>query len=187
MFHALTGCDTVSYFLGRGKKSAWEAWHACPMVTDAFLELMSRPEAVSEDMLHAVERFVILMYSRTCPLEQVNEARKQLFSHGSTRTIENIPPTSAALLQHTKRATYQAGHVWSQCLVAAASLPSPSDWGWVKDGPQWKPHWSDLQDASQHCYELIHCGCKKGCRNRCKCRSSNLPCTELCTCRGACT
>ena len=24
LFHALTGCDTVSYFRGRGKKTAWD-------------------------------------------------------------------------------------------------------------------------------------------------------------------
>lgn len=186
IFHAFTGCDTVSYFLGRGKRSAWEAWQACPEISGAFLQLMCRPADVSDDILKAAERFVIVMYCRTCPLEQIDEARKQLFSHGS-RTMDNIPPTRAALLQHTKRAAYQAGHVWSQCLDLVPNLPSPSDWGWIKDGTQWKPHWTDLQDASRHCYELIHCGCKKGCRQRCKCRSSNLPCTELCICRGACT
>lgn len=47
IFHALTGCDTVSFFPGRGKKSAWEAWQACPLVTDGFLQLMARPDKVS--------------------------------------------------------------------------------------------------------------------------------------------
>ena len=26
MFHAFTGCDTVSSFDGRGKKTAWDTW-----------------------------------------------------------------------------------------------------------------------------------------------------------------
>ena len=30
MFHALTGCDTVSFFAGRGKKTAWDVWKAFP-------------------------------------------------------------------------------------------------------------------------------------------------------------
>jgi uncharacterized ParB-like nuclease family protein len=25
-FHAFTGCDTVSAFVGKGKKTAWQAW-----------------------------------------------------------------------------------------------------------------------------------------------------------------
>ena len=33
--HAINGCDTVSSFLGCGKKSAWLAWSSCPSVTDA--------------------------------------------------------------------------------------------------------------------------------------------------------
>ena len=31
--------------------------------------------------------------------------------------MENIPPTHDALMQHTKRSAYQAGHVWSPCLL----------------------------------------------------------------------
>ena len=33
LFHALTGCDTVSSFAGIGKKTAWVAWNVYPEVT----------------------------------------------------------------------------------------------------------------------------------------------------------
>ena len=56
------------------------------------------------------------MYSRECSASGVNEARKELFAQCS-RTMENIPPTNAALLQHVRRAAYQLGYVWSQALV----------------------------------------------------------------------
>ena len=39
LFHALTGCDTVSSFAGIGKKTAWAAWNVYPEVTEAFEEL----------------------------------------------------------------------------------------------------------------------------------------------------
>mgnify|MGYP000079044939 FL=1 len=35
MFHAFTGCDTVSFFGGRGKRTAWDTWKACDDVTPA--------------------------------------------------------------------------------------------------------------------------------------------------------
>ena len=35
-FHAFTGCDTTSQFLGKGKKSAWDSWISYPEVTKAF-------------------------------------------------------------------------------------------------------------------------------------------------------
>ena len=61
------------------------------------------------DVFDVLQGFVVLLYSRTCDLNNVNEARKQLFSQGS-RTLENIPPTEAALLQHCKRAVHQGGY-----------------------------------------------------------------------------
>ena len=33
MFHALTGCDTVSFFGGRRKKTAWDTWNVFPELT----------------------------------------------------------------------------------------------------------------------------------------------------------
>ena len=43
IFNALTGCDTVSSFAGRRKKTAWEIWKVFPEVTDAFEELLRMP------------------------------------------------------------------------------------------------------------------------------------------------
>ena len=40
-------------------------------------------------------------------MERVIEARMELFCRES-KAMENIPPTSDALLQHIERATYQA-------------------------------------------------------------------------------
>ena len=42
------------------------------------------------------------MYSKTTELEKINEACQLLFSKGR-RSVENIPPTQAALLQHIYR------------------------------------------------------------------------------------
>ena len=127
MFHALAGCGTVSFFAGRGKQSAWGLWNVFPQLTDVISALMARPEGV-EDSMAVIERFVTLLYDRTSNLMQVNDARKDLFSRKS-RSLDKIPPTGAALLQHTKRAVYQAGHIWSQADVTEPVIPSPSAWG----------------------------------------------------------
>ncbi|KAG0717130.1 hypothetical protein GWK47_008210 [Chionoecetes opilio] len=44
MFHAFTGCDTVSCFGGRGKKTAWDTWTTYGDVTPAFCALGAMPE-----------------------------------------------------------------------------------------------------------------------------------------------
>jgi len=38
MFHAFTGCDTVSTFCYRGKRTAWNTWKVYPEVIKAFEE-----------------------------------------------------------------------------------------------------------------------------------------------------
>ena len=69
--HALTGCDTTSFFAGHGKKTAWTTWDNFPDATGAFVELGSTPSAVSNESLTIIERFVILMNDRTSPLCKV--------------------------------------------------------------------------------------------------------------------
>ena len=63
--HAFSGCDTVSSFAGRGKKTAWEIWKIYDEVSPAFYTLASNPDLKSiSDQLEVLERFVVLMYDR---------------------------------------------------------------------------------------------------------------------------
>ena len=166
VFHAFTGCDTVSFFAGKSKKSAWDTWNVFPEVTSVFLEITNAPSELSEECTRNIETFVVLLYDRGSELKSVDEARQQLFCTRS-RSLDRIPPTSAALKQHIFRASYQGGHVWSQVHLALPELPSPAEWGWERNG-QRNPVWTTLPQAQQSCYELIHCSCKKACRGLCK-------------------
>ena len=62
MFHALTGCDTVSSFVRHGKKTAWAVWAVLPELTEALLLLSSAPHDVPDNAMTIIERFVILLY-----------------------------------------------------------------------------------------------------------------------------
>ena len=110
VFHAFTGCDTVSSFGGRGKKTAWKIWQVFPEVTEAFEHLLLMENGISDSVTSVLERYVVLLYDRTSDQSSVNEARKQLFTQKS-RSLENLPPTQAALVQHIKRASYQANQI----------------------------------------------------------------------------
>ena len=161
LFHAITGCDTVSFF-GDGQKTAWDVWNVYPDLTNTLLRLMLMPDKVDDVSMAVIERFVVLLYDKMSTMVEVNLARKDLFSKKS-RSLENIPPTRAALEQHTMRAVFQAAFIWSQVLVKQRVIPSPSAWGWESDN-SWKPNWTTLSQAKDTCYELIHCGGKKGCK-----------------------
>ena len=118
--HAFSGCDTVSSLSSVGKKTAWEVWKSLAEITEVFQRLSAIPDEVTEADLKELERYVVLLYSRTSHLTDVNEARKHLFSY-CNRNLENIPPSRAALLKHVKRAAYQAGYVWGQTLEVNVS------------------------------------------------------------------
>ena len=111
-----------------------------------------------------------------------NECCKEatLFPYGN-RKLENIPPSRAALLQHVKHASFQAGYIWGQAPTANPYLPSPSEWGWQKDTT---PLRTTLSEASKRGQELVKCNCKQCCLGRCKCHKANLKCTQLCFCDG---
>jgi len=116
---------------------------------------------------------------------QVNDLRKHLFTKKG-RSIELIPPSHAALLQHIKRAVYQGCHVWGQNTVSQPVLPNPVHWGWVFENDVYHPLWTTLPQASLSCKELVCCKCTKGCSGWCKCKKAELKCTALCACDGQC-
>ena len=79
MFHAFTGCDTMSCFGGMGKRTTWGMWNAYDEITPAFCALAATPVTV-ENWLSPLERFVVHLYDRTSSQAFLNEARKQLFT-----------------------------------------------------------------------------------------------------------
>ncbi len=184
IFHAYTGCDTVSAFSTKGKKTAWDTWRAFNEVTTTFLALSTGPAHVTDCDVTVLERFTILLYDRTSSMVNIDQARQYLFTKKG-RAMDALPPTKAVLMQHTRRAVYQGGHCWGKMLQAIADMPSPGDWGWT-DSDNWKPLWTTLPEASTTSRELLCCGCKKGCTRRCKCKKAALKCTALCQCDGQC-
>ena len=182
-FHAFTGCDTVSAFHGKGKKSTWQTWEILDDVTEVFERLSKTPASVSETDMEMVEAFVVVMYDRSTATFDVNESRLELFAR-KQRQYDAIPPTRAALLEHTKRAAYQGGYVWGQATIQEQVLPSPVNWGWIKESSEglWIPNWTNLPAIAASCQELQKCGCKKTCSGRCKCYKAGLTCTSLCSC-----
>ena len=158
IFHALTGCDNTSAFRGKGKKSAWQAWRAYEEVTETFEFLATYPfEHLDSDSEHfqRIERLIVVLYSKTCHLMSVNDAREELFCH-KNRKMDMIPPMQDALHQHVKRAVYQAG-IWTTSTQVQQMIPSSEDFGWSKDplSQSWVPVWLTIPEVSKACSELI--------------------------------
>ena len=121
------------------------------------------------------------MYDRSSATIHVNNARLDLFAH-KQRSYDAIPPTQAALKEHSKRAAYQAGCIWGQATIRQPEEHSPSAWGWNKQDGIWRICWTILPSIAASCQQLTKCGCKKECGGRCKCFRCGLRCTALCSC-----
>ena len=192
-FSTLTGCDTTSSFMGKGKPTCLDAWESVEhRITEGIIECLTgpfQPLTVDDNAFKCIEILTICFYSKhllpTC--SSVNEARSLLASKNLQLDFEKLPPTQAALLEHTNRALFQA-RIWVSSLNPIQNLPSPASFGWrlSKGGGTWDVLWTKAPLTCSDMQVLVSCKCKKsgGCnRGNCKCNKYNLPCTDMCACQ----
>ena len=82
--HAFSGCDTVSAFRQKGKKTLYSTWLAVPEVTPVFAKLSNCPGAVTENDMDAVQKFTVKVYDKNSEVTNVNEARLEMFTRKQT-------------------------------------------------------------------------------------------------------
>ena len=151
-------------------------------MTDVFQKLSIYPPVLNDNDIGIIQMYVVSLYDRSSPVASVEEARFDMFAR-KQRSFDAIPPTKASLIQHTKRAAYQAGCIWAKALTCSMEEINPSDWGWTLKDNVWTVCWSELPPIAESCKQLTKCGCKQDCRGRCKCFKLSLPCTALCSCQ----
>ena len=181
-FHAFTGCDLVSSMLGIGKKTAWNAWNDYPKVTNTFVAIIQDPSSLILDSLNMrfLEGWTVLMYSKNCDDELLNDAMKVMLTH-SLKSLDSIPPTQHALFQHAKRAPLSGSsrspkYPKSQSPVIGAGNGTPTP----ISGQIWQ-----MSATHVHCSSIVvvswpagaivsaieldsdaeHCKCEGGCTN----------------------
>ena len=76
-FHSFTGCDVVSAFHEKWKKSAWLTWDVHEKVSETFTRLSRCPTVVSDA---EPETFVVLMYNISSASSGGDEVRLDLFA-----------------------------------------------------------------------------------------------------------
>ena len=150
-----------------------------PEMTNVFIEVTETPDEFSlkSPKMSSFEKLTCREYSNALKVEEINEARKHMFTQIS-RYLENIPPTKNALYQYVRRTLYVATVMYKRFMSKKMVLATPVDWDWEWN-PRlsiWVPYWTDLEDASRGCRLLICCGCQKGCTANCKCSRGGIPC-----------
>lgn len=99
-FHAFTGCGQVSFLSHVTKHTAWKVWYPSGAASSLFNDLGQEPTLMQvQGAMSTIEKVMVLLYHRTSNCLNTNEWRRELFRQG--RSISNIPPTSAAMWNHT--------------------------------------------------------------------------------------
>ena len=143
-------------------------WNVFPNLTDVLCALTSMPTDVNGKSMTVIKRFIVLLYDRTSSLIDVIQSRKELFSK-KLRNIQSIRPSKAALLQHTCKTSSFSRSIRIGSIPFEAAPCSISFCLWLGESRKFlETKWATLPQAKDSCYELIHCGCKKDCKGRCK-------------------
>ena len=151
-------------------KSIW--YYSSGMLSqDVAIFPVSREEAAWNVWEILIERFVVLLYSRTGSTASVNDARCWLFTIKSG-CISNYPPTLNALFQYIYRSNLQSSS-WCQAWNLPQLLADWCKFGW--DGAS--STWMTIAEATKSCQKLVKCWCKKNCSGRCKCKKEGFRCT----------
>ena len=188
-YHALTGCDSVSSFSGRGKKDGFNILKDDKRLSQSLISLGENLE-LSMNTIEKVETFVCRLYGYEC--NSTNMLRLEMFTAPLARKkgppeTQSLPPTSDALRKHTTRANYQA-YIWKHALDSDIDIPSPNGHGWLMDiDGNLSIDWMDQDPAPQAVLENISCGCTKDCSSKkCSCKKAGLECTDACRCTDEC-
>ena len=85
-----------------------------------------------------------------------------VYTYSIMQTPETLPPTSDAVQLDIQRANYQT-FIWKQVDVPVPAMPSSTSSGWKNCDRKLKPIFTTLPPVPKACWEIVFCGCTKGC------------------------
>ena len=177
--HSLTGCDTTSAFVGKGKKKGFDLINR----REEFIVLMHQLGEnfnLEESTVKACQKFVCALYGRR-NVKEVNEVRYRLFCSKNLQSHQ-LPPVKDSLVKHLPRVNYQA-RIWKLALEPQPIVPPPQGNGWLLHDGELCIDWFESLPAPLAVLELLSCHCGGKCENNhCCCISNQLHCTDACGC-----
>ena len=182
-YHALSGCDSVSAFVGKGKALGFRLLIASPAIQEHLQMLGQEFRPNFNQLAQSCEAVVCSWYGYP-GANNINDVRYAMFCCKAGDSSQ-LPPTQNALQEHVHRANYQAA-VWHRALEAEPDIPHPASHGWIVDqNGHLCVQWMTQPPAPRDLLNLMSCKCRTSCcTRRCSCFRGNLPCTDVCGCTG---
>ena len=113
-FHAISGCDSVSAFAGKGKKRPFKLLMKSQDYIETF-QMLGQSWNLDDDVIVRLEKFTCHMYGSSLTTS-VNELRYKIYCTKKGKVAcEDLPPCHSTFVQHCNRANYQS-HIWCSAL-----------------------------------------------------------------------
>ena len=163
--HAITGCDTVSAFSGKGKWKAIQLLQRNERYVRAMASIGEEWE-VAEETFRDTEALVCEMYGKK-KSKSADLLRYEIHcARGGKVEPEALPPCQSSLQLHITRSNYQAS-IWRRAIDPRPEIPSPHGHGWVVDNTTKAVEfvWLGSKPAPEEVLELL----------------DGLKCTDMCS------
>ena len=137
--HAITGCDTTSYFYWTGKLRVLKKTLAENTKTNLLVALGSKNSFTPEDIDHVKEFIRSTIYSGIVGEDYV-QTRIRLNKGLKNKSSMTLPPDPDSVNQVIKRAHYQA-YEWYHCNNLIIDHLDLEEWGWKIEDSEVNPVW----------------------------------------------
>ena len=183
LYHAMSGCDTTSGFIGFGKTRLFKSKILEKMPT---AEFYCRQQTVDR-VVEAGTNIMIAMYAKLGKLTDtslltLDKLRHKLFLsslHQKKGPVQKkvdhrrLPPTSLSAKYHSLR-------VYHQIQKWLFNPIDPSEYWWIlNSGGKYEPKYTDKAVAPPTLLKSVSCGCKSDCSSkRCGCKQLKFQCSD---------
>ena len=131
LFHALTGCDTTSYFHYKVKKSP-RSRVIKSMSKFEFIDDLGCERCISEDSFNACMEFVIYIVYGGKEGEDMIATKVRMYCQQKKKMSSSLPPDTNSMRHDILRKHHQA-YIWRRCLQPMVDpLPLEGN-GWKMD------------------------------------------------------
>lgn len=179
--YVLSGCDSVSFPFGRGKrKAAKVAIQHVGRMTNLTTFSYDNVE-LSEKMFNEARDFMCDLYGKP-GYSSLDRLRAHIFA-SSKHDLRSLPPTEDSFHLHVLRSLCQIS-LYKQAHVCNPTLLPPKLYGSYLDTNGRVIPIMMKKESKPEAGKLTFCKCKKGCIKNCPCAKARLNCIIACACNG---
>ena len=151
-------------------------------LTRVFIDLSNQPASIVETTFNNLCSFVYSIYGNKYYNDlPFKTQRTNLLIETPDANLRTLVPSTSGIIQHIKRACFQAGYLWKLC-DTEVSIPNPEEWDWKRHiDNSFIPRWQD-EIPSEIPDVLNVCSCVKGVCDNCSCKKSAMKCLKYCKC-----